>query len=167
MSEKKHRINYEKYIKDLADFMDANGCALKPYPKIRISNKRQDGIFIRTAFYDPEKKEITVFVNSRAPKDCLRSLAHEFIHHHQNLEGRLVGYNGDTLGQDAKLDELEAEAYQNGNVLFRKWTETKTKSERPEQSFSKHMKKKINIDENELKYMVNQILSEIMSQPVH
>lgn len=150
MAEKTHRIDYEKYIKSLCEFMNENGCCLEPFPKYRISNKKQDGVFIRTAFYDPDKKEVTLFVNGRHIKDILRSCAHENLHHNQNLEGRLVGYSGDTLGQDEKLDELEKEAYEKGNVLFRKWTEQQTKSEKPSKSFEKHMKKKINIDESEL-----------------
>jgi hypothetical protein len=148
MAERTHRTDYESYIKDLAEFMDANGCSLRPFPKIKVSNQKQDGVFIKTAWYDPTEKTVTVMVSQRHIKDCLRSVAHEFVHHHQNLDGRLTGYNGDTIGQDEKLDELESEAYQLGNLLFRKWTETKTKSEKPQKSFTKHMKKKISIDEN-------------------
>lgn len=164
MAERTHRTDYETYIKDLALFMDANGCRLRPFPKVRISNKKQDGVFIRTAYYDPDKKEVTLFVNGRHIKDCLRSVAHEFVHHHQNLENRLVGYSGDTLGQNDKLDELESEAYETGNVLFRKWTETKTKSEKPEKSFTKHMKKKISIDEDSVKDTLHEIIAEIINQ---
>lgn len=160
MSEKTHRTDYEKYMKDLAEFMDANGCKLRPFPKIHISNRKQDGVFIRTAYYDPDKKEVTVFCNGRHIKDILRSLAHEFFHHHQNLEGRLNDYSGDTLGQDENLDRLEEEAYKMGNVLFRKWTETKTKSEKPSQSFTKHMKKHISLNESLLSAVVDKIIKE-------
>lgn len=160
MSEKTHRTDYEKYMRDLAEFMDANGCKLRPFPKIHISNRKQDGVFIRTAFYDPDKKEITVFCNNRHIKDILRSVAHEFIHHNQNLEGRLNNYSGDTLGQDDNLDRLEEEAYKMGNILFRKWTETKTKSEKPEKTFTKHMRKQIKLNEGELKHLISEIIQE-------
>jgi hypothetical protein len=162
MSEKTHRTDYEQYIKDLAEFMDSNGCSLRPFPKIHLSNRKQNGFFIRTAFYDPETKEVTVYINNRAPKDCMRSLAHEFVHHHQNLEGRLVGYSGDTLGQDGKLDDLEAEAYQTGNILFRKWTETKTKSETPKKTFTKHMKKKISLNESRINEIIDKIMEDFV-----
>lgn len=161
MPQKSHRIDYEKYIKELALFMDNNGCSLRPFPKIRLNNEKQKGFFIKTGHYDPSKKEITVYVNSRAPKDCMRSLAHEFIHHNQNLEGRLNNYSGDTLGQDENLDRLEEEAYKMGNILFRKWTETKTKSEKPEKSFTKHMKKHISLNESLLNAVVDKIIKEI------
>ena len=78
----------------------------------------------------------------------LRTLAHECVHHNQNLEGRLVGYSGTKTSEDDTLTRLEEEAYMRGNILFRNWTEEKTKSEKPEKSFSKHMKKKINVDES-------------------
>jgi len=153
--------------------MSENGLHIRPFPKYRISNRKQDGVFIRTAFYDPDKQEVTVFVNGRHIKDVLRSIAHENIHHSQNLDGRLVGYKGDTLGQDEKLDELEKEAYEKGNVLFRKWTEQQAKSEKPSKSFGKHMKKKISIKENknmkrtikltesDLKNLINEVIMEI------
>ena len=94
----------------------------------------------------------------------MRSISHENIHHHQNLEGRLVGYNGDTLGQDSKLDELESEAYLKGNMLFRKWTESKTKSEKPQKSFTKHMKKKIDINEEVIKETLHEIINEMLQK---
>lgn len=160
MADKTHRPNYEKYIKDLANFMDDNGCSLKPFPKVHLSNKKQKGVFIRTGYYDPSTKEVYLLVNQRHMKDVLRSLAHELVHHHQNLEGRLTGYSGDTLGQDEKLDKLESEAYLLGNILFRKWTETKTKSENMEKIFTKHMKKKVDLNEQHLIEAIHEIIKE-------
>lgn len=164
MAEKTHRTDYEKYIRELAEFMDANGCKLRPFPKYRISNEKQNPLVGKTAYYDPETRMVTLMTNSRLLKDVLRSCAHENVHHHQNLEGRLVDYNGDTLGQDDKLDELESEAYLQGNMLFRKWTETKTKSEKPEKSFTKHMKKKIDINEQLVKDTLHEIINEILQR---
>lgn len=164
MAAKKHRTDYEKHIKELAEFMDTNGCPLRPFPKIKLSNKKQDGLLIKTGFYDPDNKTITIFVNDRHIKDCLRSLAHEFIHHNQNLEGRLTNYHGDTLGQDEALDMLESEAYNRGNILFRKWTETKTKSEPKATTFGKHMKKKITLSEESDNGM--NIMKSILSESI-
>lgn len=160
MAEKTHRTDYETYVKELAEFMDSNGCKLRPFPKVHLSNRKQDGAFIRTGYYDPETKDIYIFINGRHIKDCMRSLAHEYIHHHQNLEGRLTDYHGDTLGQDEALDKLESEAYEKGNVLFRKWTETKTKSEEPGKTFGKHMKKTISMDEATIREIVRETITE-------
>jgi hypothetical protein len=144
---KKHRIDYEKYIKDMIPWLDKHGLKIKPYPTIKLSNRAQDGVFISTGNYNPETKTITLYVNGRHIKDVLRTLAHECVHHSQNLEGRLVGYSGTRTSEDDTLTRLEEEAYMRGNIMFRNWTEEKTKSEKPEKSFTKHMKKKINVDE--------------------
>lgn len=145
---KKHRIDYEKYIKDLVPWLGEHGLNIKPYPTIKLSNKAQNGVFISTGNYNPETKTITLYVNGRHIKDVLRTLAHECVHHCQNLDGRLVGYEGTRTSEDDTLTRLEEEAYMRGNILFRNWTEEKTKSEKPEKSFTKHMKKKISVDES-------------------
>ena len=38
----------------------------------------------KTAYYDPQTFEIHVYTDGRHPKDMLRSIAHELIHHQQN-----------------------------------------------------------------------------------
>ena len=77
-----------------------------------------------TAYYDPQTLEIHVFVDERHPKDMLRSIAHELIHHQQNLEGRLDvgGYHGEGyyLHNEA-LKELEQEAMLEGNHYLREY----------------------------------------------
>lgn len=158
---KKHRIDYEKYIRDLVSWLDKNGLNLKPYPIVKISNRSQDGVFISTGHYDPEAKVITLYVNGRHIKDVLRTLAHECVHHSQNLEGRLVGYSGTRTSEDDVLSRLESEAYMKGNILFRNWTEEKTKSEKPEKAFTKHMKKKISVDEEVMKSFPKTVKSRI------
>ena len=54
----------------------------------------------------------------------LRSIAHELIHHHQNLEGRLDvgGYNGPGYYlENDKLKAVEEEAMLEGNKLLREY----------------------------------------------
>ena len=146
MSKKKH-FDYEPYVRSLAEFMSKR-IKLRPFPKIRLSNRNQGegNVFIKTGWYDPESREVMLLINQRHPKDVLRSLAHEFVHHYQNLEGRLSygAYSGQEIINDEKLMELEKEAYLKGNILFRSWTESiqnKIESEPTE-----HMRKKIKLD---------------------
>jgi len=91
----------------------------------------------KTAYYDPQSFEIHVFVDGRHSKDILRSIAHELIHHKQNLEGRLDvgGYSGPGYYlENDKLKEVEHEAMLEGNATMReyedtvKYTETKNMS---------------------------------------
>jgi hypothetical protein len=46
------------------------------------------------------------------------------IHHIQNLEDRLGNITGTDTREDDHLTDIEREAYTDGNLTFRKWTET-------------------------------------------
>ena len=69
-------FNYKPYIESLVSYMEKNGYTSKPYPKIILDNRKLAGnpVFRPTGFYDPEEKKVVIYVNGRAPKDCLRSL---------------------------------------------------------------------------------------------
>ena len=83
----------------------------------------------KTAHYDPGQESVTIFVTGRHPKDVLRSLAHELVHHHQNLRGDLApekcGEMGKNYAQDNEhMRNMEKEAYLVGNILFRDWEDS-------------------------------------------
>lgn len=119
-------FEYGPYIDSLAHFMVKEGYTSKPYPKVVFHKEAQDEVLGPTAYYDPEAIKVHCYIANRLPKDCLRSIAHELIHHQQNMEGRLKSgaYSGDKITEDNKLVKLEEEAYLKGNIAFRKWTET-------------------------------------------
>lgn len=119
----KTKIKYRQCAKSILNFLATHKIPVKPYPRIILRDTPQEGILIKTGYYDPDKREVVVYTYGRAIKDCLRSMTHEFIHHSQNLRGILNGYKGDTLDGDETLQKLEAEAYLKGNIYFRKWTE--------------------------------------------
>lgn len=78
----------------------------------------------RTAQYDPSSMEIIVFVTGRHIKDILRSIAHELVHHGQNLRGEFSKPISTKLGyaqNDEHLRGMEREAYEVGNLCFRDW----------------------------------------------
>lgn len=117
---------YRPYIKSLYDFMVDNGYTVKPYCGIVLNNYKQDeDLLIKTGYFDPNKNEINLFINGRHKKDVLRTLAHELIHYKQKMDGVIdrSGYRGDKISDDSNLIKLEEEAYLNGNIAFRKWTE--------------------------------------------
>ena len=92
----------------------------------------------KTAYYDPNKMEITLFVDKRHVKDILRSMAHELVHHTQNCRGEFDGgvQTGPGYAQeDEHMRKMEAEAYLKGSgFLLRDWEdslkENKTMSKR-------------------------------------
>ena len=78
----------------------------------------------KTGYYDPAEMGISLFVDDRHPKDILRSLSHELVHHTQNCNGMFdeVGEMSDGYAQeDDHLREMEREAYELGNMCFRDW----------------------------------------------
>jgi hypothetical protein len=78
----------------------------------------------KTAYYDPQSFEVHVYTDGRHPKDMLRSIAHELIHHQQNLEGRLDvgGYNGPGYYlENDKMKKIEQEAMLQGNAILREY----------------------------------------------
>jgi hypothetical protein len=83
----------------------------------------------KTGFYDPELEEIVIYVDKRHPKDILRSLSHELVHHTQNcrgdLEPEVAGETGPGYAQsNPHMRSMESEAYQNGNLYFRDWEDS-------------------------------------------
>lgn len=97
---------------------------------IRRDEENADDFLGKTGYYDPNNHEIHIFIVNRHPKDIVRSLSHELIHHKQNLEGRFNHEMGDTKKdgyalEDGPLRELEREAFTEGDLTFRDWTDLK------------------------------------------
>ena len=84
----------------------------------------------KTAHYEPETKNIVIYTDMRHPKDILRSLSHELVHHKQNCDGKFIDM-GDTdegYAQNNKhLRSMEKEAYLLGNMCLRDWEDTHKK----------------------------------------
>jgi hypothetical protein len=81
----------------------------------------------KTAFYDPATQAITIYITDRHPKDVMRSLSHELVHHTQNCRGDFdnTGEMGEGYAQnDEHLREMEREAYEKGNMCFRDWEDS-------------------------------------------
>ena len=117
-------FDFKKYFKPIAEFMREDGLNVYPYPKIKLNWEPQDGLFIKTGYYEPETKTIVIFCDDRHPKDILRTFCHEMIHHSQNLDGVDLNFSSeDDVKDNERLEEIESEAYLKGNVYFRKWTE--------------------------------------------
>ena len=78
----------------------------------------------KTAHYDPTTMNVTVYVTGRHPKDVLRSLSHELVHHAQNCRGDFTNLPDTAPGyaqKDQHLRRMEEEAYSVGNMCFRDW----------------------------------------------
>jgi hypothetical protein len=116
-------FDFTPYMASILEYMIDEGINILPLPEVKIKKdlaESQD-FFGRTAYYDPNVKEIVLYTEGRHPKDVMRSFAHEMIHHVQNLEGRLQNIQTSDTNEDDHLLEIEKEAYLQGNITFRNW----------------------------------------------
>lgn len=120
------KFDYSKNIASLIDFMESQGVNLHPLPEIIFDKGNYDdnSLLAKTGDYDPQDKVIRIHgTEHRHPVDVLRSTAHELIHHNQNLESRIGEVKSQKTSDDSNLEKLEEEAYEKGNILYRKWLE--------------------------------------------
>ncbi len=125
------KFDFNPYIASLTKYFMDNKMALEPLPKIQMVHddvENGEDIFGKTAYFVPFTNEIVLFTYGRHPKDILRSYAHELVHVHQNNQGRLENYGTTDINQDDHLTQIEKEAYETGNILFRSWTDSITGS---------------------------------------
>ena len=117
--------NIRTYADDLMEFFHRR-YKLQNKPKLVFAQDEQNSRnpLGKTAHYEPGAQTITVFITGRHIKDCLRSLAHELVHHLQCERGDMDNLAPTSPGyaqRDDHMRELEREAYQEGNLCFRDW----------------------------------------------
>ncbi len=121
------KINLQKEIEAFLSYLVENS-STENIPEIKFIDNDIDNastIFGKTAFYDPNDNSITLYTEGRHPSDLLKSLAHEYLHHIQNQEGRLQNITTDNIEEDDNLKELEREAYEYSGLMFRKYKDSK------------------------------------------
>ena len=120
------KLELKDYIASLTEYMIDQGMNIQPLPevKIRKDEVNASNFFGRTAYYDPNSREIVLYVSGRHEKDIVRSYSHEMIHHMQNIQGTLHNIQTQDTNADSALLELEKEAYLLGNITFRNWEDS-------------------------------------------
>jgi len=119
-------FNYVPYIAGILEHMITKGMKVVPLPEIKTRQDEENAAktFGKTASYDPDKKEVVLYVTGRHPKDVLRSFCHEMIHHMQNLEGRLPMITTTNTQEDAALNDIEKEAHFKGSMTMREYEDS-------------------------------------------
>jgi len=118
---------FKQALTSLTKYMLDQDYNIEPLPTLKIINgdvKNAENMLGKTAYYDPNNCSITLYTLNRHPKDVLRSYSHEMIHRIQDNEGRLNNINTTNTNEDSNLQELEKEAYLNGNIIFRNWEDS-------------------------------------------
>ena len=138
----------EPYVQGMYDHFDQKIGFNKPPTMIFDSDPgNQANVLGKTAYYDPSTLEIHVYSDGRHPKDMLRSIAHELIHHRQNLEDRLQvgGYHGEGYYlENEDLKKLEHEAMLQGNAYMREYEDTLKRKETKEMSLNEWRNNELN-----------------------
>jgi len=113
----------EQFVSDFFPYSQKQLGFDKPVTiKFESDPENADVMLGKTAFYDPEAHEIGLYVDSRHPKDVMRSLSHELVHHAQNCRGDFGGQSTTAPGyaqRDPHLRKMEREAFTKGNLIFR------------------------------------------------
>jgi hypothetical protein len=116
---------FEDMIQSLVSFsQDRFGFEKPPTLFLNSDPANAENMLGKTAYYDPEQREIHIYTTGRHPKDIMRSISHELVHHHQNCKGDFAGdhYSGEGYAQkDPHMRKMEQEAYLQGNMCFRDW----------------------------------------------
>ena len=85
----------------------------------------------KTAYYDPNRMQITVFVDKRHVKDILRSMSHELVHHTQNCRGEFdksINVGEGYAQKDEHMRKMEKQAYLEGQMILRDWEDGQKRS---------------------------------------
>jgi len=110
----------------------------------------------KTAYYDPSNYTVVLYTDNRHPKDIMRSLNHELVHHRQNCNGTLQGITGEQgYAQTETGSALEEEAYK--DMTFRNW-EDSVKKQMNETSYNIKRDKRMKLTKTKLRKMIKEAI---------
>lgn len=144
----------KKYIKQYYNYAKEY-LKIDKAPKLKFieDEKNSDDFLGKTGYYNPENMTIHLYITNRHPKDIVRSFAHELIHHYQNLNEKLPKeimhktQEVDYASKDMHLRDMEREAFEKGNMMFRDWTDS-LKKNRSLKELKMAKKEKVEFDKN-------------------
>ena len=114
----RHLTKDETDVRDVADFVNFAKDYLNIDDDIKIELAFKKTPDLRTtAYYNNGDKRVKIYVKDRAIIDVCRSIAHELVHHKQNISGAFEG--AEDPGADGSEFENEANAV--AGVIIRKW----------------------------------------------
>jgi hypothetical protein len=105
-------------VRDVADFVNfaKEHLDIDDDVKVELAFKKTSDIRT-TAYYNNDDKRMKIYVKDRAIIDVCRSIAHELVHHKQNIDGKFK----DAKDPGADGSEFENEANAVAGVIIRKW----------------------------------------------
>jgi cytidyltransferase-like protein len=103
----------KQIIKEFIKYV-AKELELTTLPRIKFSTDNEEVKNRRSfGYYNPGQNIIWVYTKNRNMADMLRTLAHELVHHKQNIDGRIYNNSGETGS------EIENEANAKAGIILR------------------------------------------------
>jgi cytidyltransferase-like protein len=103
----------KQIIKEFIKYV-AKELELTTLPRIKFSTDNEEVKNRRSfGYYNPGQNIIWVYTKNRNMADMLRTLAHELVHHKQNIDGRIYNDSGETGS------EIENEANARAGIILR------------------------------------------------
>ena len=125
---KSNNKDFSLFLELLENLYNTSKKQLKFNEEVKVNFVKNDQNSLnalgKTASYNPETREVNLYFVGRHPKDLMRSFSHELVHHSQNCRGEFNNISNTNEGYaqaDAHLREMEREAYECGNMIFRDW----------------------------------------------
>lgn len=185
---KSNNKDFSLFLELLENLYNTSKKQLKFNEEVKVNFVKNDQNSLnalgKTASYNPETREVNLYFVGRHPKDLMRSFSHELVHHAQNCRGEFNNVSNTNEGYaqaDAHLREMEREAYECGNMIFRDWEdEMKSKGVVPlfsgapfatiqmgynENLGDKKMSKKLN--ESQLRDIIRGVIQEMFDEDIN
>jgi hypothetical protein len=113
----------------------------------------------KTAYYIPNEAKIVVYVTNRHPSDIFKSICHELVHYAQDCKGKLrnnMPENGNYAQENGYLRNLEREAYEKGNLIYRDFRDMK-ENDKKIQEYHEMRNLKASLYENKFQTLSNRL----------
>ncbi len=109
------RKDFHDKLMSFVDFT-CNHLGIDEKPTIQYKEDGKEGCQPSFASYSPGDKVVSILTKNRHPMDVFRSVAHELVHHKQNLDGRL---GKDISKEGATGSKIENEANSEAGKVMR------------------------------------------------
>ena len=95
----------KQLLTEFLDFVNEQLEIKEPYSVYFVEDKTnaKDPLG-RTAMYNPSSSSVYIYATNRHPKDLLRSIAHELMHHKQKEQGKLGKMYGEGSATAPRAD---------------------------------------------------------------
>jgi len=108
----------KELLEEFLNFVNEELKINKPYSLYFVEDKTnaKDALG-RTAMYNPSSSSVYIYATNRHPKDILRSIAHELVHHKQHCDGRLEDMSFEKSEKEANAGGFLVRQFEDGREL--------------------------------------------------